>query len=100
MKKFKSWLQNKKVRMGVALSSAAVALCGIASAAEAGEAGGAGGASLDTTAINSAFSTGLSSLVTTCIDLLSMMLPYALSIFAVVFICKKGMRWFKSMGNG
>ncbi len=97
MKKFKSWLQNKKVRMGVALSSAAVALCGVASAAEAGE---AGGASLDATAINSAFSTGLSSLVTTCIDLLSMMLPYALSIFAVVFICKKGMRWFKSMGNG
>lgn len=96
MKKFKTWLKSKIARVGMALSTAAVALCGAASAAEPG-AEGAG--AIDTASINTAFTTGLNNVVTTSIDLISLMLPIALSLFAVVFVVRKGMSWFKSMSK-
>lgn len=54
---------------------------------------------VDTAAITSAFSTGLTNVVSTSISLISTMLPIALSLFAVLFICRKGMSWFKSMAK-
>ena len=57
------------------------------------------GVEVDTTAITTAFTTGLNNVVTTSISLISAILPIALSLFAVLFIARKGMSWFKSMAK-
>ncbi len=54
---------------------------------------------VDTGAITTAFTTGLNNVVTTSISLISAILPIALSLFAVLFIARKGMSWFKSMSK-
>ncbi len=93
MKKIKSWLKSTKARMGVALTSAALALCSVASAAEAG----AEGAGVDTSAIKSSFTAGVNNMATTTIDILGAILPFALSIVSVYFVVKKGISWIKKI---
>ncbi len=92
--KFKTWCKDKGTRMGMALSAASVALCGAASAAEEGA-----GATLDTTAITGAMTTGLNNVVTQAISLLSVILPIAIAFFGTKWLCVKGMAWFKSMAK-
>ncbi len=96
MKKAKSWLNSKKARMGVALAGAALSLCSVASAAEAGAEGSGG---IDTTAISSAFSSGLTNVVTMSIGLIQNILPIAITLFGVMFLVKKAPKWFQKMAG-
>ncbi len=54
---------------------------------------------VDMTAITSAFSSGINTVITTSIQLISLMLPAVLGFFAVKFVAIKGMSWFKSMAS-
>lgn len=95
MKKVKSWMKTKAAKASMAVSVACVALAGSAFAAE----GDTPAVSVDTTSIMSAFSSGFNQVITTAIQLISIMLPLVLSFFAVKFIAVKGMAWFKSMAK-
>ncbi len=96
MKKAKAWLSSKKARMGVALAGAALSLCSVASAAEAGAEGSGG---IDTAAISTAFSSGLTNVVTMSIGLIQNILPIAITLFGVMFLVKKAPKWFQKMAG-
>lgn len=91
-----------KLRKGVMGKAVALSMVMAAFAVPAlateGETGGAG-VSVDMTAITSAFSDGINSVIQTSIQILALMLPAVLSFFAVKFVCVKGMAWFKSMAS-
>lgn len=81
---------GKAVALAMAVSATMVAAC----AAE-----GDVTSSVDMTAITSAFSSGINTLITTSIQLISIMLPLVLSFFAVKFVSMKGMTWLKQMAS-
>ncbi len=91
-----------KLRKGVMGKAIALSMVMAAFAVPAMAAEGetpAAGVTVDMTAITSAFSTGINSVITTSVQILSLMLPAVLSFFAVKFVCVKGMAWFKSMAS-
>lgn len=49
--------------------------------------------------ITAAFTTGFQQMMADSISLISVMVPPALSIAAVVFLVRKAMSWFKSMAK-
>lgn len=89
--KFKKNVLGKVTALAVVMSMTMVAAC----AAE----GDSSGVTVDMTAITSAFSSGINTVITTSIQLLSIMLPAVLSFFAVKFVAVKGMGWFKQMAG-
>lgn len=52
-----------------------------------------------TSQITSAFQTGFQQMVADSLSLISVMVPPAISIGAVVFLVRKAMSWFKSMAK-
>lgn len=92
MEKFKAFVKSKKAKVGLAMTALCASLMSFASAAEA-----EGAASVDVSAIKSSFTTGVSGMVTTTVDVLSAILPFALSIVSVYFVVKKGMAWIKKI---
>ncbi len=94
MKKFKdwkNWLKGKTARMGMALSAAAVALCGAASAAE-GETGG-------TATVISSLETGIQGFANDALSMIGKIVVIAIPIAGTIWLARKAIGWFKSMGG-
>ena len=56
--------------------------------------------SIDTAAITTAFTSGFNSMVTNSINMISAMVPIALTLAGVVFLVGKAMKWFKTLTKG
>lgn len=54
---------------------------------------------IDTAGITSAFVSGFNSMVTNSINMVSAMVPIALTLAGVLFMVKKAMSWFKGMAK-
>ncbi len=91
MKKFKTWLKSKTARMGMALSAAAVALCGAASAAE-GETSGAA-------TVISSLETGMQGFANDALSMIGKIVVIAIPVAGTIWLARKAMGWFKSMGK-
>lgn len=89
------FLRSRELRMTMLSAMAMALVCVVAFAAEGGS-----GASIDVGGITSAFTSGFNNMVTNSISMISAMVPIALSLAGVLFLVKKGMSWFKSIGKG
>ena len=69
-------------------------MCVSAFAAESSDA-----TTIDTAGITSAFVSGFNSMVTNSINMVSAMVPIALTLAGVLFMVKKAMSWFKGMAK-
>lgn len=58
-----------------------------------------GTTTIDTAGITSAFVSGFNSMVTNSINMVSAMVPIALTLAGVLFMVKKAMSWFKGMAK-
>lgn len=92
MKKFKSFCE-KHLRKAVVLA-VVMSLTVVAASAEEAAAGG-----IDTAAITSAMTTGLTSVVTMSIQLITSILPIAITLFGIMFLVKKAPKWFQKMAG-
>lgn len=88
----KSW--KKRV---CALMLGAMILSVMCASAFAAESSGA--TTIDTAGITSAFVSGFNSMVTNSINMVSAMVPIALTLAGVLFMVKKAMSWFKGMAK-
>lgn len=95
--KLKKSKMNKTVRNMLALAMVTAVTMVAAFAEEAG--GATEGVSVDMAPVMSAFSSGISSVIATSVQLITVMLPAVLSFFAVKFVAVKGMAWFKQMNK-
>lgn len=92
MKEFLDFTR-KHMRKVVALSVLAVMTMIPAFAAVEGVEG------VDTAAIGTAFTSGLTSVVTMSIELITSILPIAITLFGVMFLVKKAPKWFQKMAG-
>lgn len=99
MKRFFKMTKMKYGKLFSKLAALSVVSVLTVVAACAEEAGTGGVVTMDTTAITNALSTGLQSVVSQSISLLSMMLPFAVSFFGIKWLCTKAMGWFKGMAK-
>lgn len=90
---FREFVGAKTTKAMLAAPAAASLLVVAANAEDAG------GATIDTTAITTAFTSGFQSMVTNSIGMISAMVPIALTLAGVVFLVKKGMSWFKGVAK-
>lgn len=93
MKEFKQFLKGKMSK--VAVLCMVMALTMVPALAAEGEAAGG----MDTAAISSAFTSGLTSVVTMSIQLITSILPIAITLFGVMFLVKKAPKWFQKMAG-
>lgn len=91
MKNRKNW----EKRLAVLMMSAMVMsmMCVSAFAAETTT------PTIDTAGITTAFVNGFNSMVTTSINMISSMVPIALTLAGVLFLIRKAMSWFKGMAK-
>ncbi len=92
MKKFKTWLQGKTARMGMALSAAAVAVCGAASAAEGVPVSGPA-------TVISSLETGMQGFANDALSMIGKIVVIAIPVAGTIWLARKAMGWFKSMGK-
>lgn len=95
MEKIKNGL--RRFRKSVAAKALAVSMALATTVVPALAVDGDATATLDTTAIKTSFTSGISSMATTTVDVLSAILPFALSIVSVYFVVKKGISWVKKI---
>lgn len=86
---------NKANARKIMMMSLAMAVMCMSALAADGDA-----ASIDTAGITAAFTNGFNNMVTNSIAMITAMVPIALTLAGVLFVVKKGMSWFKSIGKG
>lgn len=92
MKKVKEFMRSAELKVACMAPVACMAVMGLASAAE-------GAGSSDSSAVISSFQTGFNQIKTDAMSVISIAVPIAVSIAAVIFISKKAMSWFKGMAK-
>ena len=55
---------------------------------------------IDSAAIITAFTTGFNSMVVNSINMITAMVPIALTLAGTLFLVKKAMKWFRATSNG
>ncbi len=92
MKKFKMWLNTKAAKVGAVLSVAAVALCGAASAAEGDPVSG-------TATVISSLETRMQGFANDALSMIGKIVVIAIPVAGTIWLARKAMGWFKSMGK-
>lgn len=90
--KLKRIVKSVELKCAGAAATAAVALCGMASAAETPEAA-------DSSTVITAFQTGFQSVASDALKMIAVIVPIALGVAGVVFLSRKALGWFKSLAK-
>ncbi len=90
---FREFVQAKTTKASVAASVVLPMLVASASAVD-GES-----ATIDSAAITSAFTSGFNGIVVNSINMISAMVPIALTLAGCVYLVRKGMDWFKGVAK-
>ncbi len=94
MKKLgREFLQSKSFKVAVMCCLAMSMMVCTAFAAEGDP------ATIDVSAINTAFTNGFNSMVVNSISMISAMTPIALTLAGTIFLVRKAMGWFKGMAK-
>lgn len=92
MKKVQEFLKSKTMRMSLTLCMVAALACVSCFAADGDPVSGS-------TAITSAFQTGLSSFVSDAQSMLATLVVIALPLACTIFLARKALSWFKSLAK-
>lgn len=90
---FREFVQAKTTKVMVAASLAAPVLAASASAVDRET------ATIDSAAIQSAFTSGFNDIVVNSVSMISAMVPIALTLAGCVYLVRKGMDWFKGVAK-
>lgn len=93
MKHWKNW----KRRLAASLMAVmVVSLMAVSAFAAGGDSSGAGGTS---DAVISAFQSGFQGMASDALKLIAVIVPIAVGVAGVIWLSRKAMSWFKSMGQ-
>ena len=97
MKKFKAFIK-RNVRKLSAACAAVAAMSATAVSAFAAE-GASSGATGTSDTVISAFQTGFQSMASDAMKMIAIIVPIAVGVAGVIWLARKAMSWFKSMGQ-